>query len=122
MKGKNTDNSLDIPALQRSHKIQDEDDSGSISMSFFNSPVTLKKQDLDRFPLLKKAKAKVCHLKEGEILYLPSFWWHEVDSVPGAEDRSIGINYWYSPYRIKPIPCPTCHMEVNREEFPNDPW
>lgn len=101
-------------------------------MSFFNSPVTLKQPDYARFPLLKKATPKVCTLKEGEVLYLPAFWWHEVESAPGKApatptragdgDRSLGINYWYSPYRIKPIPCPTCSMEVNRQDFPKDPW
>lgn len=63
---------------------QTEDD--EINLSFFNSPVNiqvhplflfinpLQTPDYQRFPLLKKANSKVCVLRAGEILYLPSFW------------------------------------------------
>jgi cupin-like protein len=31
---------------------------------------------------------------EGDVLYLPAFWWHEVVSSPDDHGRNIAVNYW----------------------------
>jgi len=31
----------------------------------------------------------------GEVLYLPSLWFHHVGQVPDDEGRCIAVNYWY---------------------------
>lgn len=31
----------------------------------------------------------------GEVLYLPSMWYHQVEQTPDAEGRNISVNYWY---------------------------
>ncbi|GLJ12483.1 hypothetical protein SUGI_0191910 [Cryptomeria japonica] len=36
-----------------------------------------------------------CTVQAGEILYLPSLWFHHVRQTPDAEGRTIAINYWY---------------------------
>jgi ribosomal protein L16 Arg81 hydroxylase len=35
-------------------------------------------------------------LEAGDVLYLPSYWWHRVHSV----ERSIGINWWYATHNV----------------------
>lgn len=34
-------------------------------------------------------------VKAGEILYLPSMWYHHVTQTPDAEGRAIAVNFWY---------------------------
>ncbi|XP_031503460.1 uncharacterized protein LOC116266396 [Nymphaea colorata] len=36
-----------------------------------------------------------CTVKAGEVLYLPSMWFHHVRQTPDSEGRTIAINYWY---------------------------
>lgn len=37
-----------------------------------------------------------CTVEEGEVLFIPSFWWHEVKSFPNVtEGRNLAINFWY---------------------------
>jgi hypothetical protein len=47
--------------------------------------------DYVKYPKAKQAKVKIVKLEEGEVLYLPAYWWHEV--VNGLEN-SISINLW----------------------------
>lgn len=32
----------------------------------------------DRFPRFAKARPLSCTISEGDVLYMPAFWWHEV--------------------------------------------
>ncbi|OBZ74962.1 JmjC domain-containing protein 4 [Grifola frondosa] len=53
---------------------------------------------LDDFPaLLKAGTPYVVELHAGEMLYLPTSWWHEVTSSSGAEDVHMAFNYWFYP-------------------------
>ncbi|KAG9450399.1 hypothetical protein H6P81_010364 [Aristolochia fimbriata] len=36
-----------------------------------------------------------CTVKAGEILYLPSMWFHYVRQSPDSRGRTIALNYWY---------------------------
>eukprot|EP00250_Pteridium_aquilinum_P018370 c24056_g1_i1 orf=414-1844(-) len=36
-----------------------------------------------------------CTLRAGEILYLPSMWFHHVRQSPDTEGRTIALNFWY---------------------------
>mmetsp|Transcript_395 Transcript_395/g.1508 ORF Transcript_395/g.1508 Transcript_395/m.1508 type:complete len:235 (-) Transcript_395:942-1646(-) len=48
------------------------------------------------YPLFRKARAPLeLRINEGECLYLPSTWYHRVESKP--DTRSLAINYWYHP-------------------------
>ncbi len=70
------------------------------------SAVNVSSPDYARHPLFRNAHKVVCEVRAGEIMYLPSFWWHQVTSMPDAEatalDRiSIGVNHWYHPYYLQ---------------------
>ncbi|WOK95769.1 hypothetical protein Cni_G04476 [Canna indica] len=59
------------------------------------SPEDVAKQR-SRFPLyFEGAKPFECTVKAGEILYLPSMWFHHVSQTPDCNGRTIAINYWY---------------------------
>ncbi|XP_071120831.1 jmjC domain-containing protein E-like [Mytilus edulis] len=84
------------------------------STSMVMSPVDIKKVDFKRFPKFAGTYPLNCTLNEGDVLFMPSFWWHEVQSVPNRkEKRNLAVNYWYEPFLTKEFPCPTCKLDVN---------
>ena len=61
-----------------------------ISMVDFSAP------DLQRFPRFARAleAALVADLGPGDAIYIPSLWWHHVQS---SAPLSILVNYWWKP-------------------------
>lgn len=54
------------------------------------------KPDYERFPLFKHATPYRVTLKQGDILYLPSLWFHFVSQrVDEREKIMISVNSWY---------------------------
>ena len=47
--------------------------------------------DLDTYPDFSKAHIYTVTVNEGEMLYLPSLWYHHVSQSDGC----IAVNYWY---------------------------
>jgi len=61
------------------------------------------------FPRMAEATVFSCTAQAGEVLYVPSYWWHEVHSSPGAADRpSIGVN-WFCTSCSSPSPSRISH-------------
>jgi len=57
------------------------------------------KPDFDKFPKAYKVKFYDLMMSPGTILYIPSFWWHQVESCSTA----ISVNMW----------CKTSMMKLN---------
>lgn len=54
--------------------------------------------DLDQYPQYLRARPLHCSVKAGEMLYLPSLWFHHVQQSHGC----IAVNFWYDmEYDIK---------------------
>lgn len=54
--------------------------------------------DLQRYPSYRRARPVRCSVKAGEMLYLPSLWFHHVQQSHGC----IAVNFWYDmEYDIK---------------------
>ncbi|XP_077997049.1 bifunctional peptidase and (3S)-lysyl hydroxylase Jmjd7-like [Glandiceps talaboti] len=84
------------------------------STSMVMSPIDILDPELKRFPKFSKTYPMNCTISEGEALFMPAFWWHEVQSFPSVtENRNIAVNYWYEPFLTKEFPCPTCKLDVN---------
>jgi lysine-specific demethylase 8 len=56
------------------------------------SPIEVERPDLERFPRFAEAEALDVVLGPGDVLFLPSGWWHYVKSL----DTSITLTYWFS--------------------------
>ena len=65
------------------------------------SPVNVSDPDLDRFPKFETARATECRVEEGDVIYVPTRWWHYVESHPDEEGKAIGINFFYRPWYHK---------------------
>ncbi|MFY8274903.1 cupin-like domain-containing protein [Pseudoalteromonas sp. SSDWG2] len=60
----------------------------AISLVDFNAP------DLEKYPRFVKAlaHAQVAELEPGDALFIPSMWWHHVESL---SDINALVNYWW---------------------------
>lgn len=84
--------------------------------TFSQIPVSLIHSDSipAEFENFKKARKTVVNLEEGDMLYLPASWLHEVTSSSGAEksnasgslDVHMAVNYWMHPPARKEFESP----------------
>lgn len=59
------------------------------------SPVDIAAPDLQRFPDFVRARRIQCMLRPGDALFMPAFWWHEVQSYPDQQERrNLAVNFW----------------------------
>ncbi len=58
------------------------------------SLVNLRAPDLERFPRFTEAlkQAQVADLAPGDVLFLPKYWWHNVESFGPL---NLLVNYWW---------------------------
>ena len=58
------------------------------------SLVDLANPDLERFPKFEKALAAACthELEPGDAIFIPSMWWHNVESL---SPFNMLVNYWW---------------------------
>lgn len=65
------------------------------STSMVMSPVDIANPDLDEFPKFARARRLECTLRPGDVLFMPAFWWHEVQSRPDPKERrNLAVNFW----------------------------
>ncbi|XP_033752806.1 jmjC domain-containing protein E-like [Pecten maximus] len=84
------------------------------STSMVMSPVDIMKPDFEKFPQFASALPLNCTLREGDVLFMPSFWWHEVQSSPNrTAGHNLAVNFWYDPFLTKEFPCPECRLDIN---------
>ena len=55
------------------------------------SQVALEEPDYKRFPRLERAEGYEAVLEDGDLLFLPSLWWHQVETIT----PTIAVNYWW---------------------------
>ncbi len=55
--------------------------------------------DYARFPLLRGARGFVCTLRPGDLLFIPSRWWHHARSL----EASISTNFWWATPLLYPF-------------------
>lgn len=59
------------------------------------SPVEFVAPDYEKWPLFKHARVQTVHIRPGDCLFLPSYYWHQVGSSPGV---SIGVATFFKTY------------------------
>lgn len=67
---------------------------GPLDFTPAGAPVSLATTDFDAFPRYREALAAalVTELEPGDAIYIPSLWWHRVESVGVL---NILVNYWW---------------------------
>merc|ERR1719369_299843 len=55
------------------------------------SQVNCDNPDLERFPKFANAQCQFCILEPGEMLFIPAFFWHQVNAL----DTGISLNMFY---------------------------
>jgi ribosomal protein L16 Arg81 hydroxylase len=50
--------------------------------------------DLKKFSRFDPGKGTRIELQEGDVLYIPAYWWHQVESL-GREN--LNLNFWWLP-------------------------
>ena len=55
------------------------------------SPVNVTHPDYKTHPLFKQAHVVTCKINAGDVMYLPSYWWHEVATDASAESDGLAI-------------------------------
>ena len=79
---------IDIPQLRKTHKNY--------------SDIQFSEYIKNNFPSFRNATPISIDLNEGEMLYLPAGWFHEVLSLGGEKKDSVhmAFNYWFHPISI----------------------
>lgn len=66
------------------------------------SPVNITDPNvLEEFPAFANASPVKCRAEAGDLLFVPSRWWHEVQSEPDDDGKTAAINWWYKPWYHK---------------------
>ncbi|MBD2208323.1 cupin-like domain-containing protein [Calothrix sp. FACHB-156] len=56
----------------------------------WSSPIDPQKPDLSKYPLFDDISGLTARLNQGDILFIPAFWWHQARSIT----TSINVNMW----------------------------
>lgn len=69
-----------------------------ISRVFRDGP----RPDLSRFPRFNPSNALRIELHAGDVLYLPAYWWHQVESLG---NENVNLNFWWLAPAWKQLLC-----------------
>ncbi|GJQ69910.1 hypothetical protein Trydic_g22452 [Trypoxylus dichotomus] len=85
-----TNNSYDIEMIKSTLENENDDGSNEIETLPWISidPLT---PDYERFPEFRRVSMYKVRVNKGDVLYLPSLWFHHVRQSHGC----IAVNYWY---------------------------
>lgn len=61
-----------------------------IDNELWSSPIDPQNPDLEKFPLFREASGLEGILNEGDIIFIPAFWWHQALAIT----TSINVNMW----------------------------
>eukprot|EP00937_MAST-01D_sp_MAST-1D-sp2_P006899 g6899.t1 len=64
------------------------------------SPIDVDAVDMTLFPRAARLRYREVELHEGDMLYIPKWYWHQVRSFPQAgapvgERRNLAVNFWW---------------------------
>ncbi|CAC5402198.1 HIF1AN [Mytilus coruscus] len=58
------------------------------------SQVDFDEPDFEKFPKFRNASGFETVVGPGDVLYIPIYWWHQVESIPN-EGHTISVTFWY---------------------------
>ncbi|WAQ96454.1 HIF1N-like protein [Mya arenaria] len=69
------------------------------------SQVDLENPDYEQFPNVRNLHGYEGVVGPGDVLYIPMYWWHQVESCPDSEEN-ISVNFWYMAGSVEKIEHP----------------
>lgn len=69
------------------------------------SQVDFDAPDYEKFPKFKEVKAVETIVGPGDVLFIPMYWWHHVESIPNGS-YTMSINFWYKSGAVGKIDYP----------------
>ncbi len=57
--------------------------------------VNVTHPDLERHPLFRDAHVITVDVPAGSALFLPAYWYHQVESFAEPGGLNVAINYWF---------------------------
>ncbi|XP_041364031.1 hypoxia-inducible factor 1-alpha inhibitor-like [Gigantopelta aegis] len=69
------------------------------------SQVDFDNPDFEKFPKFRNLKGLETVLGPGDVLFLPTYWWHQVESLPGL-GNTLSVNFWYKAGPVEKIVYP----------------
>jgi len=51
--------------------------------------------DFDKFPRFSEIRGMEVALEKDEVLYIPNYWWHYIESE--SQSKTISMNFWFEP-------------------------
>merc|ERR1712146_448176 len=96
--------------------------------SMVHSPILdVSQPDTLNYPHSENINYMDCKVNENEAIYVPSFFWHEVTSIPGKKVRNYhfnnylhlntALNFWFVPVFKKEFPCKYCRKKFNYKRY-----
>lgn len=64
--------------------------------------VDFDRPDYNKFPKFKNVKGYETVVEPGDVLYIPIYWWHHVESLMRG-GPTITVNFWYKVRKVKLI-------------------
>uniref|UniRef100_T1JJC4 JmjC domain-containing protein n=1 Tax=Strigamia maritima TaxID=126957 RepID=T1JJC4_STRMM len=58
------------------------------------SQVDFDNPDYERFPKFREIEAMEAVVEPGDVLYIPMYWWHHVESLQTG-GYTVSVNFWY---------------------------
>ncbi|XP_074647580.1 hypoxia-inducible factor 1-alpha inhibitor-like [Tubulanus polymorphus] len=69
------------------------------------SQVDFDNVDLKSFPKFNQLKGEETILEPGEVLYIPMYWWHDIESLTES-GPTVSINFWYKAGTVSTVEYP----------------
>lgn len=93
---------------------------GPIDYNMAGQPASIvdpRNVDTDTFPQYARAEdaAKIAHLSPGDAIFIPSLWWHYVES---RSNLSMLVNYWWLDGNPGPAIASLAHAVMNLRDLP----
>ncbi|CAG0883921.1 unnamed protein product [Darwinula stevensoni] len=77
------------------------------------SQVDLERIDYVRFPKARDLHGYEAIICPGDILFIPKYWWHHIESLYGGPGHTTSINFWYKAPPVGTIEYPLkAHQKV----------
>jgi len=92
---------------------QEEENHSPVMVKWIEPDIsTPNGNDEHLFPLTKFAHPITVHVKAGEMIYIPSLWFHRVTQ----STETVGVNYWYD----MKFDCKWCYFSFLQRLVPNN--